>query len=52
MRIVKTDGSLSMRGDALKSAIQEDKAKGLIPFYVSYIIDICYTSLEDDNYKR
>lgn len=34
MRIIKTDDSLSMRGDALKAAIQADKAKGLIPFYV------------------
>lgn len=35
MRIVKTDGSLSMRGDVLKATILEDKAKGLIPFFVS-----------------
>ncbi|XP_021950777.1 aromatic-L-amino-acid decarboxylase [Folsomia candida] len=34
MRIVKTDGSLSMRGDVLKATILEDKAKGLIPFFV------------------
>ena len=31
---VPTDEKYQMRGDALKQAITEDKAKGLIPFYV------------------
>jgi glutamate/tyrosine decarboxylase-like PLP-dependent enzyme len=38
IRLVDTDDEYSMRGDALKKAIEEDKAKNLIPFYVSEII--------------
>ena len=32
---VTSDENECMRGDALAAAIAEDKAKGLIPFYVS-----------------
>ena len=34
---VTSDDSAQLRGDALKEAIESDKAKGLIPFYVSSI---------------
>lgn len=34
IRLVDTDDEYSMRGDALKKAIEEDKDKNLIPFYV------------------
>lgn len=37
MRKVKADSSGSLRGPALKEAIENDKAKGLIPFFVSTI---------------
>ncbi|XP_002735383.1 aromatic-L-amino-acid decarboxylase-like [Saccoglossus kowalevskii] len=34
MRLLKSDDKYSLRGDVLKEAIQKDKAKGLIPFFV------------------
>ena len=34
---VTSDDRAQLRGDALKAAIESDKAKGLIPFYVSPI---------------
>lgn len=34
MRKVPTDSSYAVRGDMLKKMIDEDKAAGLIPFYV------------------
>ena len=34
MRLLKTDEDLSLRGDTLSKAIEEDKAKGLVPFCV------------------
>ena len=34
---VTSDDRAQLRGDALKAAIESDKAKGLIPFYVSRI---------------
>ena len=38
IRLVDTDDDYSMRGDALKKAIEEDKDKNLIPFYVYFIL--------------
>lgn len=35
MRLLPTDDKFSLRGDTLQKAIEEDRAKGLIPFYVS-----------------
>ncbi len=35
--LVVSDDKEQMRGDALMKAIQEDKQKGLIPFYVSFV---------------
>ena len=37
-RILDTDEKQALRGDILKKAIEEDRAKGLTPFFVS----ICY----------
>lgn len=34
LRLLPTDELFSMRGETLKSAMEEDKAKGLIPFFV------------------
>lgn len=34
MRKVCTDNKYSVRGDMLKKMVEEDKAAGLIPFYV------------------
>lgn len=34
MRFLPTDEQLSLRGDTLKQAIQEDKERGLVPFMV------------------
>lgn len=34
MRYIEADDDLSMRGDKLLEAIQRDRAKGLIPFWV------------------
>lgn len=34
-RLLDTDSKHQLRGDTLADAIQEDKEKGLIPFYVS-----------------
>lgn len=34
MRKVPTDKKFAVRGEALKKIIEEDKAAGLIPFYV------------------
>ena len=33
--MVESDAKERMRGDTLQAAINEDKAKGLIPFYVN-----------------
>lgn len=33
-RLLGVDDTFRMRGDTLERAIQEDKDKGLIPFYV------------------
>jgi len=43
-----------MRGDALKKAIEEDKAKNLIPFYVSEIIfnNIFFRLNNNPGYKQ
>ena len=38
MRHIKADNDLKLRGEALRNAIEEDKAKGLIPFFVSVLI--------------
>lgn len=35
MRKVPTDDSYAVTGDMLKKMVEEDKAAGLIPFYVS-----------------
>lgn len=34
MKKVPTDNSFAVRGDMLKKMVEEDKAAGLIPFYV------------------
>lgn len=34
IRFLPTDDELSLRGDTLKQAIQEDRARGLVPFLV------------------
>lgn len=35
MRYIESDENLSMRGDKVVEAIQNDREKGLIPFFVS-----------------
>lgn len=35
IRMVPTDDSFAVRGAALQKMVDEDKAAGLIPFYVS-----------------
>ena len=35
LHCVTSDAHAQLRGDALSEAIESDKAKGLIPFYVS-----------------
>ena len=34
VRLLESDEHFSLRGDALQSAIEQDKAKGLVPFHV------------------
>lgn len=34
IRFLPTDEQLSLRGDTLKQAIQEDRRRGLVPFMV------------------
>lgn len=34
IKMVPTDGSYAVRGAALQKMVEEDKAAGLIPFYV------------------
>lgn len=43
-RNIQYDEKHSMRGSSLKKAVEEDKAKGLVPFYVSTGIDYITTS--------
>ena len=35
MRKLESDNHFRLRGETLRKAIEEDKAKGLIPFFVS-----------------
>jgi hypothetical protein len=35
IRLLDTDENFSLRGEVLEKAIQEDKQKGYIPFFVS-----------------
>lgn len=42
MRFLPTDEQFSLRGDTLKKAIQEDKAKGLVPFMVGQILKLLF----------
>ena len=35
MRYIESDDNLTLRGDRLLDAIEKDKEKGLIPFFVS-----------------
>lgn len=35
LRILDTDENFSLRGEPLKKAMEEDKANGLVPFFVS-----------------
>uniref|UniRef100_A0A182SV89 Histidine decarboxylase n=1 Tax=Anopheles maculatus TaxID=74869 RepID=A0A182SV89_9DIPT len=37
MRFIESDDQLSLRGDALRDAIEEDIKQGLIPFWVSMV---------------
>lgn len=46
MRKVPTDSSYAVRGEALKKMVDEDKAAGLIPFYVRRRRSICPTDTE------
>lgn len=48
MRKVPTDSSYALRGDALKKMVDEDKAAGLIPFYVRPQQCICPVTLGPD----
>lgn len=34
MRILETDSNFRLRGDTLRKAVEEDKAKGLVPFFI------------------
>ena len=38
MRKLDTDEHYALRGDTLQQAIDEDKAKGLVPIFVSFFI--------------
>jgi histidine decarboxylase len=42
MRFIEADENLSLRGPALKEAIQEDIKNGLIPFWVSFFFLFFY----------
>ena len=35
IRLIDTDSDYSMRGDTLKKAMDDDRDKNLIPFYVN-----------------
>lgn len=37
-RCLPTDNEYKLRGSTLEEAIQEDRNKGLLPFYVSYYV--------------
>ena len=37
-RLLETDSKHRLRGEALEEAIRQDKEKGLIPFYVSQLL--------------
>jgi hypothetical protein len=39
MRLLPSDGKCQLRGATLERAIRSDREKGLIPFYVSTVID-------------
>lgn len=43
MRYIESDENQSMRGDKLEEAILADKAKGLVPFWVRFLL-ISYIS--------
>ena len=43
LRLVPSDENLSLRGTALKEAVNEDKKEGLIPFFVSQTPNILDT---------
>ena len=49
MRFLSSDEKLSLRGETLKTAIEEDIKAGLIPFYVSSyddrLLSKCNTNL-------
>lgn len=48
MRFLPTDEQFSLRGDTLKQAIQEDKARGLVPLMVCEIVKLLpYTGLDN-----
>lgn len=48
MRFLPTDEQFSLRGDTLKQAIQEDKARGLVPLMVCEIVKLLpYTRLDN-----
>ena len=38
LRKLQSDENNSLRGDTLREAIQQDKEKGLIPFFVSAVL--------------
>ena len=41
MRFLPSDEKLSLRGNTLQSAIDEDLEAGLIPFYVRIHLPVC-----------
>lgn len=47
MRFLPTDEQFSLRGDTLKQAIQEDKARGLVPLMVCEIVKLLDTRLDN-----
>ena len=38
LRHLPSDEKLSLRGEALKTALEQDRKRGLIPFYVSILM--------------
>lgn len=49
MRFIEADENLSLRGEALKEAIEEDIKSGLIPFWVSICLFLFHSLTADDN---
>jgi len=48
MRLIRSDKDWRLRGDSLRMAIEADKAKGLIPFFVVVTLGTTNSCAFDD----